>query len=160
MEAQVAYQCPLFKYYDFGIHMNGRGGGGILLIPKKKIYVPKHYGFGELALAPYLQEPFNEGEELEVSELKRILDSEGEILLGSELDFLEERKESFLHRVLNKFVVHDIVKINKVAGLELRIDPRDVLSAGQNYDRTRVYRIQEYSEDAGEFLFVPNLKFN
>ena len=150
MKQEIAEKCPLFKEYDFALHINGSGGEGVLLIPKKDIYVAKNYGFGYLALAPYLQEPFNKGESITISDLIRELDEEGE--LGLVVDRNLDREQPFLHKAINRFRKHDITKLDKRAGLENTIDPKDVLSTGENYDKVRVYRMQQYGENTGELL--------
>ena len=153
MKTEIAEKYPLFKEYDFAIHLTGSGGGGILIIPKKEIYVSKSYGFGYLALAPYLQEPFNEGESITISDLIIELEEEGESsLVSSEIDRDLGREQPFLHQVINRFRKHGIVKLDKRAGLENTIDPTDILSVGENYDRVRVYRMQEYKGSEDDIL--------
>jgi len=83
MKKEIAEQYPLFKEYEFAIHLTGSDGGGVLIIPKKEIYVAKSYGFGYLALAPYLQEPFNEGESITI----------GDLIIENKKEEFEENKE-------------------------------------------------------------------
>jgi len=153
MKQEISEQYPLFKDYDFAIHFSGSGGDGVLLIPKKERYVAKNYGFGYLALAPYLQEPFNEGESITIRDLITEMKEEGEhYLVPSEVDRDLGREQPFLHKIINRFRKHEIAKLDKKAGLENSIHPNDVLSVGENYDRVRVYRMQQYSGSGDELL--------
>jgi len=155
MEVQKAEQYHLFKHYDFGIHFTGGGGTGILLIPKGNLYVPKNYGFGCLALAPYIQEPFNEDKKIEMGDLIRELEEENEIvLIPSEIDRMLGRKEPFLHSILNRFRKHGIIKIEKKAGLESKIDIKDIISAGENYGKVRVFRMYENDRRERDFPWL------
>ncbi len=156
MEAKIAEQYPLFKDFDFISEMGGRAGSGILLIPKKQLYVPKEYGFDCLHLVPYLQEPFNDGESMQVSDLIRELQEEGELSLGNlDLDRMLERTP-FLYTVLNRFRKHDIVALEKRAGSENIIDAQDILIAGENYDKTRVLKLEGYAQGSDERFGVDN----
>jgi len=143
MEKNHAEKYPLLKYFEFELHITGKGGEGCLLIPKKDIFVPKRYGFGHLALIPYLQEFFNENKTIKVRELKEILREENEISLSSDYSFNDE--PPFLHRVINGFKRKDIIKFEKRVGKEGFIFDTDILAKGESYDQTRVYSINPYN---------------
>jgi len=116
------------------------GGQGILLVPKKDVYIPKEYGFGLLTLAPYLQEVFNENQSIKLWELIQEMEAEGE-LIASNLTFSDESRKPFLYSILNRYIRHNIVKRE---GLPLTIGLEDVLSPGENWDKVRVYKMIEY----------------
>ncbi len=149
MEIVTAQKFPLFREYDFGIHLVGSGGTGIILIPKNNIYTAKSYGFGELSLVHYLQDVFNDGRDIEAGDLIAELEEEGEISLVPDpiLDrdfFTNKREHSFLERVLRKFSKHKITKVEKKAGTAEFLDQKDLISKGENYDTARVYRMGEH----------------
>ncbi|MEK6933209.1 MAG: hypothetical protein AABW56_05470 [Nanoarchaeota archaeon] len=148
MKKQEAEQYPLFKDYEFALHFGGRAGQGILLIPKKEIYVPKDYRFGLLALAPYLQEVFNENQSIKLWELIQEMEAEGDISLRAPDLILDKDKQPFLYSTLNRYIRHNIIKRE---GLPLAIGLEDVLSAGENWDKTRVYKMTEYTSDGLDF---------
>lgn len=160
METKIAEQYPLLKEYDFAIHLTGSGGEGVLLIPRKEKYIAKNFGFGYLGLVPYLQEPFNERESITISDLIIELDEEGESsLVPSGIDRDLGREQPFLHKVINRFRKHGIAKLDKRAGLENSIDHSDILSVGENYDRVRVYKMQQNSGSRYESLDPSGIPF-
>ncbi len=152
MEKQTAEKYPLFKDYDFGIYMTRRGGEGILLLPTRNVYVPRPYGFGLLSLAPYFQLPFKDGRELIIEDLIRELKDNQKILFIPD-PVLNSGSEPFLYTTLRKYVSDMILKINKKVGSERTIHSKDVLSAGDNYDKVRVYRMDELGSSPIESQF-------
>lgn len=141
MEAKIAEEYPLLNDYDFISKIGGKIGTGVLLIPKNQSYVSKVYGFGPLHLVPYLQEPFNDKQSIDVGDLIRELQEEGEFFI---CDFEPNKifeKSNILYSIINRFRKHGIITLEKKAGLENTIDPRDILIAGENYDKSRVLEL-------------------
>ena len=149
MKAQEAQRFPLFKEFGFPLHFGAHGGQGILLIPQKnsEVYFSKEYGFGELNLAPYLQVPFNQGKSITLRELMEELEDENEIRLASK-PIGNERW--FLASVINKFAKHGIINLDKRLAEKYKISNYDILSQGDAYNQTRVYKMDSYR---GESLF-------
>jgi len=147
MDANEAEKFPLFKDYEFGLVRTSHGGMGTLLVPKNGVYRPKYYGMGELALAPYIQEPFNEGESITLKDLMVELEEENELTLGgkrlSGMDW-------FLEKVINKFAKHKIISVDRRMKDKYALTNHDILSKGENYDDTRVHDVTSYE---GSSLF-------
>ena len=140
MEAEEAQRFPLFKEYDFVLKIGSslNGGSGILLFPRGDLYVPKQYGFGELNLAPYIQEPFNEGKKITLKELITELKDESELSLSSNS---LGSKEWFLQLVINRFAKNEIIKVDRRFSDKYKLSNEDIISKGQNYDLTRVFNM-------------------
>jgi len=127
-----AERSTLIKDFKFEHCFRGPHGVGRLLVPHEGNYKIEIYGLGELKLMLHIQKPFNEGLELRISELKRtIRDDEDQWPLNSESD--SEDEEPFLHRTIRKFRGNDLIKDS--------VNDDDILSKGENYDRTRLLRM-------------------
>jgi len=157
MEREEAEQFPLVRDYDFVLAMGPRGGHGILLVPRKKQFIARRYGFGLLSLIPYLQEHFNEGHSITIDDLIGELEDSNEIILASEP--IIEGENRFLYTTLNKLGKDKLVAVDRrnPNGRRLDFTPMDLVSKGENYDTARVYSIENYSE-SNQSPYMPSFE--
>ena len=74
MKPKRAAEFPLVREFDFSSKLGVDGGEGTLLVPQKDkdLYLPRNYGYGELALAQYIQVPFNKNNSIRLERLIKV----------------------------------------------------------------------------------------
>lgn len=61
----------------------------------------------------------------------------------------------FLASVINKFAIHGIIHTDKRIAEKYKMTNYDVLSKGENYDTTRVFRMDNYTRSAFDLDLMP-----
>src|SRR3989344_6326926 len=149
MDAEEAKKYPLLSKISFFPHEDHQELSrrivldnairATLLIPNHGTYFVKEYCQPELAVLPYLQEVFNQGQSITVRELlKRYQAATGEDLrrnlegITASEEFHGTAMKNPLQRVLSKFVYDGIAVLHRRLFLSTRIDE------GRCYDKIHV----------------------